>query len=459
MSYLCLDTNILLLDANNLLSLGSDHTIVIPETVLDEADSKKSGFSEIAFQARELGRLLTRATMLSTKTDNNLVINTLELNNTKIEIVSLKEYPDYSDTEPNIINDRKIIEVALAYKAANRVPIKFMSNDVMCRIRAGSMGLDTMDLKMVSDVPPQFVYTADISVEQASTLATTPISTLFPDVPMESKSFVLTNSYTGQVILATRRGEYLNILDKKAETALHKQELPPINVNQTLMAMHILDRSTDVIVCNAKAGSGKTFVALSNAMELVSTNTPYESILYIRNTVDDVGEKDEEIGFLSGNDEKIKGYLYPFYDTIETIVRNKLKSSKLKGAELQEKVEEESYNLINKYNMQALTAMHMRGRTFNNAVVIIDEAQNMSQATMVKLLTRMGKNTKIIIIGSLNQIDSKYLSKYTSALSILLGSCAYNPDSTINAVGIPLHKVVRGPITEWAESLFSKTNK
>ena len=459
MSYIVLDTNILLLDANNLLSLGSDHTIVLPETVLDELDSKKSGFSEIAFQAREFGRLLTKATKLQTIRNGNLIINQLRLNNVNIEVVALTKYPDYSDTEPNIVNDRKIIEVALAYQTAGRIPLKFMSNDVMARLRADSMGLDTVDLKMVSDVPPQFIYTADISAEQATTLSTTPISTLFPNAPLESKSFVLTNTYTGQAILATRRGEYLNVLDKKAETALHKQELPPINVNQTLMAMHILDRSTDVIVCNAKAGSGKTFIALSNAMELVSTNTPYESILYIRNTVDDVGEKDEEIGFLSGNDEKIKGYLYPFYDTIETIARNKLKSSKLKGAELQEKVEEESYNLINKYNMQALTAMHMRGRTFNNAVVIIDEAQNMSQATMVKLLTRMGKNTKIIIIGSLNQIDSKYLSKYTSALSVLLDSCAYDPDSTVNAVGIPLHKVVRGPITEWAESLFSKTNK
>lgn len=199
----------------------------------------------------------------------------------------------------------------------------------------------------------------------------------------------------------------------------------------------------------------KTVTALSNAIKLVSTNSPYNSIIYIRNTVDDIGEKDEEIGFLSGNDEKVKGYLYPFYDTLESMVRSKLKNSKLKGQELEAKVLEGVEELTAKYNMKAITAMHMRGRTFTDAVVIVDEAQNFSKSTMQKLLTRMGKNTKVIIIGSLRQIDSKYLNKYTSGLSVLLDACK-QLSATVNIVGVSLERVVRGPITEWAEHLFTK---
>jgi PhoH-like ATPase len=92
-----------LLDAHNLLTLGQTSTIVLPEVVLDELDSKKSGLNELAFQAREFGRLLTKATKIETVRDGNLIINKLQLNSINIEVVSLKTYPDYSDSEPNIV--------------------------------------------------------------------------------------------------------------------------------------------------------------------------------------------------------------------------------------------------------------------------------------------------------------------------------------------------------------------
>ena len=195
-------------------------------------------------------------------------------------------------------------------------------------------------------------------------------------------------------------------------------------------------------------------MAMSNAMKLVGINSPYDNIIYIRNTVDDVAEQDEEVGFLSGNEEKMAVYLHPFYDTLSTIARNAL-SGKAKGQQLEEKVAAKVDEYIAKYHIQAMVALGLRGRTFDNAVIIIDEAQNMSKATMQKVLSRVGKNCKVIVIGSLRQIDSKYITKYTSGLSVLLDSCT-RTDLPIKINAVTLHKVVRGPITQFAELVFAK---
>ena len=448
---LVLDTNIILLDAYNLTNIASSGgytSVVLPETVIDEADSKKSGHSELAFQARQFARLLAKATRISSTTDGILTTTVLDLNDTRIHVVSCSRYPHFSDDETSIRNDRKILHVAeLLHRRTSDVV--FCSNDVMCRLRAESLGLQTIDHKLVDDT--ELMFTAHIT----STL-TAPI--IIPELPPECKNLCITDSVTGQTGLVTLYNKTPKLILREEEDDIRKQMFPPVNSGQLFLSSAILDRSVDIVICEAMSGSGKTVTAISNAMKLVSTNSPYNSIIYIRNTVDDIGEKDEEIGFLSGNDEKVKGYLYPFYDTIESMVRSKLKNTKLKGQELEAKVLEGVEEMISKYNMKAMTAMHMRGRTFTDAVIIVDEAQNFSKSTMQKLLTRIGKNTKVIVIGSLRQIDSKYLNKYTSGLSVLLDACTA-PTSTINIVGVSLERVVRGPITEWAERLFTKQSK
>lgn len=452
--YLVLDTNILLLDANNLLTLGQTHTIVLPEIVLDEADSKKSGVSEIAYQARELGRILTKAEKISTTTENNLIISNLKYDNVNIEVVSLKKYPDYSDTEPNIINDRKIIEVALAYQASSRVPIKFMSNDVMCRLRADSMGLPTTDLRHVEDRPIEFTKRMLLDSNTFSSLHNSKILDIDPDYKPENFNYLFEDSYTGQVKLANIRNEYIDILGKETEAELRRQDAPPQNAGQLFLSRAIQNSLTNIVVCEAKAGSGKTVSALSNAVQLVKKGK-YSSIIYIRNSVDDFGDKAEEIGFLSGNDEKVKVYLHPLDDTIDFLVRSNYKDSKLKGAEFEEFIAEKVEEYKAKYRIEGMIGLGLRGRTFTNTIAIIDECQNMSKATMQKVLTRFGKDCKVILIGSNNQIDNPYLTKYTNGLSVIMDAAKDRSDLVQMHV-VPLNKVLRSPLAEWAEHIFTK---
>ena len=453
--YKVLDTNILLLDANNLLTLGSSATIVLPETVLDECDSKKSGMTEIAFQAREFGRLLTRANKTDTTRTDNLVITHLELEGVQIEVVSLLKYPDFSDVEVNIINDRKIIQVALEYEQQNRTPVVFVSNDVMARLRADSLGLLTEQLVEFEKTSFDFIKRLEVTDEQFSVLHNKPILDIDPEYIHENFNYVFTSPGTSQHKLAYIHNSNIQVIGKATEDELRKQEIPPLNMEQLFLSRSIQDPLMDVVVVNALAGSGKTLVSLSNAIKLVKSNSPYDSIMYIRNSVDDVGSKDEEIGFLSGNDEKLGVYLHPLQDSLNTIIRAKYANSKLKGAELEAYLDEQRQKLVGDCRIQGMIAIGTRGRTFTNSIIIIDEAQNISKATMVKLLTRVGKNCKVIVIGSLKQIDSAYLNKYTSGLTTLLDACTYQHDD-VGVCAVPLSKVVRGKITAFAEKVFSK---
>lgn len=149
-------------------------------------------------------------------------------------------------------------------------------------------------------------------------------------------------------------------------------------------------------------------------------------------------------------------YFHPLYDSLDFIARKGFAKSQHKGAILEEKVAERIEKLINDCNIQALTGLGMRGRTFTDTVVIIDEVQGMSKSSLQKVLTRFGANCKIILIGSNNQIDNPNMTKFTNGLSVILNDCVTVIGKYINKHVVPLEKVTRSNFAEYAEKLFSK---
>ena len=113
MKRLVLDSNIVLLDANNILTLGKDAVIVLPEIVLKEVDNKKSGFNELAYQARQMGRILATFEVVGTARIDGAIMTTLLNMSEKVtvEVVSLERYDDI-DSNDSGANDQKIIQIA-----------------------------------------------------------------------------------------------------------------------------------------------------------------------------------------------------------------------------------------------------------------------------------------------------------------------------------------------------------
>ena len=452
MKYVILDTNVILNNSHNIFTFPVDTTIVVPETVVDELDSKKSVIGEIGFQAREFGRLLARAAKLPIERTSALTIAKFELDGINIHLTSTSNYPNYSDTAPSVINDRKIIEVAKQYQAIY-ADVVFYSIDVMARTRAEAEGLTTADFKEVERTEYEYVKTISLDFDTFSNVHNKPILSIDPDYKPENYSYVFTCPDTAQHKLANIYNGNIDVLGKVTETELRTQSITPANNEQLFLSRAIQDTTVDVIVLEALSGSGKTLVSLSNAMAMINRNNPYESIIYIRASVNDV-PAEEEVGFLPGLEEKFAVYYHPIKDSLEHIARKKLSASKLKGEELETAIVEEVDKLIAKHRIQFMTGLGMRGRTFTNCIAIIDEVQGQSKASLQKMLTRFGKGCKVIIVGSQRQIDNKFLTKYNNGLSVLLDDCA-KESPLIKKFAINLRKVVRSPLAEWAENLFS----
>ena len=454
MTYI-IDSNIPLLDAHNVYTVGDiEDTIVIPEVVLDELDAKKSGLGELAYQAREFGRLMTAAKHTGQVTKGNATFINYKLKGKTIVVVALREYPSYAGMEKNVINDRKIIECALAYKKVVQANEKvvFMTNDVACGIRAQSLGLDTTQLREVEDKQVEFNKNVTVDDDEAfRTMHGKSILDYDSEYTVGNFNYRFENIATGQVKLATVKRGTINVLGKESEIELRKQEVVPRNSGQLFLSRAIQDNTIPLVIVEAPSGSGKTLVALSNAIKLVKTNSPYKSIMYIRASVDDV-EDVEAVGFLKGSaDEKNAMYFYPALDALGYIAKQRI-GTKLRGKELEEKLKQTVDKIAEDCDIQMFTGLGMRGRTFEDAVVILDEAQNMSKASMRKVLTRFGKNCKIIIGGSNKQIDNPYVTKYTNGLSVLLD--AATSEQQIDMHVVSLDKVVRSEFAEFAENIF-----
>jgi len=451
-----LDSNILLTSAENLLDLGRDgSTIVIPEVVLDEVDSKKGLMSELGFQAREFNRKINRAVLeqkFSIKTANVLEYS---LDGVAIWIVTPTAYPSFADTHPSVINDRKIIHTASLFPDG-----LFLTNDVGCKIKAISVDVPTSDLKTIEKV--DFEFTKDLVIndgEEFSNLHNKRILDIDPSYEVQNYNYRFTNPETNQVKLGyISNGGICQIIDKDLEEELRRQDISPINSGQLFLSRALQDTSIDIVVAEAKSGTGKTACAISNGIRMVSKGY-YEGIIYMRNSVDDT-EKAEEIGFLSGNEDKYAVYLHPLYDTLEFIVRSKFKRKKGDKLETYEQmVEDKVAMMLVKYNIQPMLALGTRGRTFNNVYVIYDESQNASKGALQKFLTRVGKGSKVVLTGSSRQIDHPYVTKFNNGLSVLLDAAAREHEK-VTMFAVTLTSVARGKITEFGESLFdgSKNN-
>ena len=149
-------------------------------------------------------------------------------------------------------------------------------------------------------------------------------------------------------------------------------------------------------------GSGKTFITLMSAIAGL-TSACYDRIVFTRN-VQPVGR---DIGFLPGDlKEKMMPWMSPIMDNF----RHAFKDKDLAYFE----------TMLNKGTIEIAPLSYMRGRTFNNTFLIFDEAQNATIHEIKTVVTRMGENSKIVLLGDTDQIDTPYIDKVSNGLSIIV---------------------------------------
>ena len=376
-----------------------------------------------------------------------------------MDIISKDEYSINSkNISLNILNDRKILEVAKFAKNYYNKDIKFVSMDIMARTRAISLDIKSVALhgKDSDKFNFDFIKNIDINFEDLENLDNQDIINFDKEYKVSDFSYCLKVKHSDQVILASIQNNRIKILD---EEEVRNQIIIPLNKEQLFFSNAIINHFYNVLIVEAKAGSGKTLLALSGALKLVKQKH-FQKIIYIRNSIESL-DKGEDVGYLPGLEEKFRIYNHPLMDSLEYIIRteHKRRRSKrddisytpLEDSEVSSRVEQ----MISNYGIETMWVGEMRGRTLSNSFIIIDEAQNMSNKTMQMVLSRVDSSCKVVILGSNKQIDNFYVNKYTNALTTLLKS-TQNDNNLVNIFAIKLEKVLRGPITEWAENIFSK---
>ena len=460
--YFILDTNIILEDATNIFKLSQNKTnlIILPEVVLDEIDSKKSGFDEINFQAREFARILENGTIIEKVINDNTKIISIEISGKQtalIDIISKEEYEvKASNLALNIFNDRKILEIAqFATKHYPQTP-QFISLDVMARLRAVSLNLVSSSLKgdNKDEFNFEFIKQIEIPFEKTEFLNNTPIKELDPEHKSYNFSYCFKVKSSDQIILASIINGKVQLLN---EGEVRNQIITPLNKEQLFFSNALMAHHFNVLIVEAKAGSGKTLLALSAAIKLIRLKE-YQKVIYIRNSIESL-DKGEDVGYLPGLEEKFKIYNHPLMDSLDYMVRTEHKRKQSNKNKEYEELDDAEVNLrvqqvIKNYGIETMWVGEMRGRTLSNAFVIIDEAQNMSNKTMQMVLSRVDNTCKVVVLGSNKQIDNFYVNKHTNALTTLLKSTK-KQSKLVNIFAIRLQKVLRGPITQWAEDLFS----
>jgi PhoH-like ATPase len=448
-----LDTNIILQNVQNLNRISDNNTnvIVIPETVLLELEDKKKLTTELGYYSREFARLL--ANMKIKEVDYKAGFKVVKLYNDdlNLHIISKDKYESQIEqVHISESNDKRIIEVAVIaqeyYKGAQTL---FLSLDVYARTFALFKGIKAETLHDDKSTVPKFEFLKYIKVDSSlfNSLDGSDIENFDEEYSYENFCYAF-ESDDGNSTFAIIINKKINILNESDFKAL---QVKPVNLKQKLFMKAILTKMFDLLVIDAKAGSGKTLMSIVSSMRLIDLGH-YSKIVYVRNSIESL-DKGADVGYLSGNDEKFRIYNMALQDTLEFIAKKQLKKSE--NRENKESIESKISELTSKYCIETLWPGEARGRTLSEAIVIMDEWQNSSEKTTQLILSRLDESCMAIVIGSNRQIDNLYLNKYNNGLTTLLKQTR-EKHPEINMFAIELEKAVRGKFAEFTERIFER---
>jgi len=447
------DTNVILQNVQNIFNISDNGTniVVIPETVLIEMEDKKKLFNELGYQSRQFARFLARTKIKEIDYKKRFKVVKLYHGDIQIHIIS-KDVYESEMLEHNLAesNDKRIIEVAqVAKEYYTGDKVVFLSIDIYARTFALFANIKTETLHDDKADVPHFEFIKKIELDSSyfNSLELRDINEIDSEYTIQNFCYEFIspdgNSTYGIVI-----NEKINLID---DSEFHPLVIRPANLKQKFLLKAMIANMYNLLVIDAKAGSGKTLMSVASAMRLIDIGA-YEKIVYVRNSIESL-DKGADVGYLAGNDEKFRIYNMALYDTLEFIAKKRLKKHESK--ENPESIQSKIDDLISKYNIEMLWPGEARGRTLSDAIVIMDEWQNSSENTTQLILSRLDESCMAIVIGSNRQIDNLYLNKYNNGLTSLMKQ-TNNKHPELSMFAIELDKAVRGKFAEFTERIFDK---
>lgn len=429
-----LDTNVLMHDPMAMFNFA-EHDVFIPMTVLEELDAGKKGLSEVARNVRETNRLMDK---IINGADFETIRQGLPLENIHPRKQEGQTYllgNLFFETEPLDAElpvkipshkaDNRILITGLALKA--KFPerdVTLVTKDINMRIKASAVGLPSEDYyndRVLEDA--DLLYTGYQTLEEdffekhgQDMKSWQADGRSFYELKVDStqkwhyNQCLISQNISGFNAIVRKIEEHKITLETMIDYTQGKHNAWGIYArnNEQNMAMNFLmDPDIDLVSLLGAAGTGKTLLALACGLEQTLDQGIYNQIIMTRATIPIA----EDIGFLPGTEEeKMTPWMGALMDNLEVLTMSD-------GSEDWEK--QSTQELLNK-RIKIKSMNFMRGRTFMNKYIIIDEAQNLTSKQMKTLVTRAGAGTKIICIGNIAQIDTPYLTETTTGLTYIV---------------------------------------
>jgi len=428
-----LDTNVLLHDPTAVYAFN-EHKIILPMTVLEELDViKDRRDKDVSREARiainAIDKLLASATTRQIQ-EGVEIVTSLEssVKNNQPAPGSLSIFPDQllrgiqsSQLLAEDNNDNHIINTALSLQQHNPdAYVALVTKDINMRLKAKGSGLKNVEDyrrdKILDDIDLLAKGYEKISGSFWDRVSKVDTHTVDKKVVHELTGDIEFELYPGLFICDEQdfvgmvekvEGERVFVQDMNLDRLMSQEiwGLQPRNLQQALACSMLLNPEMDINILTGPAGSGKTLLALAAALHEIVERKQYNKLIVARSTPPIA----EDIGFLPGTEEEKMGpWLAAFDDNLEV-----LHGGDESAASSIEYVKE-------KANIQFKSLNFMRGRSINNAFIIIDESQSLTHFQLKSIITRVGKNSKIVILGNLAQIDNKYITPLTSGLTYIV---------------------------------------
>jgi PhoH-like ATPase len=422
-----LDTNVLMHDPTAIFCF-EEHDVFLPMMVLEELDAAKKGLSEVARNVRQVSRFIGEMMQRQETSQLNEGLKLREPDGIDLKVGSGSLF--FQTTMPEIHSsllrdgsfaDNEILSAALALKDSEPgTEIILVSKDINLRIKAAILGVQAEDYYNDRALDDLSLLYRGLRVHEEQFWEAHPqleswnesgrAYYRFPhdqDNDWYPNQCVVIGDQGGVEALVKQVDEekvQLRLVDDYYDGRKNVWGIHARNREQNFALNLLMDPEVDFVTLMGTAGTGKTLLALAAALSQTMDEKRYSEIIVTRATVS-IGE---DIGYLPGTEEeKMTPWMGALTDNLEVLTQPQEGGAWGRAAT--------NDLLASRVKVRALN--FMRGRTFLNRFVIIDEAQNITPKQMKALLTRAGPGTKMACLGNVEQIDTPYLTETTSGLT------------------------------------------
>lgn len=449
------DTNVFINDYTAIHEfIKGDNALVIPKTVIVELDKLKRK-PEVKHEARMASNLIhkyykeDKLSILWAQNFSKLSLDKESPDNQIIaclnSVVKSSFFADYKKIKLITDDTSMLLLAASFFKDNPRVGVeRFKNISVAVKVKPNK-GLKTANLGLRD-------YTSDGSIKYQAKR--------FPGLG-ENDGVILKEGL--KTSLGYRKGKKINRIPPYISACnIRSQNEGTRNWEQELLLAQLLDPDIKVVMASGGAGSGKTLLALASALE---NRRQYRDIILTRPAIL-IGDLDR-LGFLPGDlNAKMSEFMDPFVQNLEVIIdandRNpdfwmreyftgeNGKKKPYTNSDLLGLLRTEPFKFLATLGIKVNSIQYYKGRTYHKTCLIVDEAQDLSPIEIKQIVTRMGRDSKVIFVGDLGQIDRRFLNAENSGLNYAMAKMAGNPMIGV----VNLTHTVRSEVAAFAEKVL-----